>query len=435
VSRCVPGKPLRLRVTAPAGGSAAVDAGRRRHGRFTTRVKLDAGQQVRVAMRSGHGDTTTYHVRCLPRAFPDWTATRSGPTQAAHYLLTPDGTGGSRYPAIFDHNGVPVWWSVAPNATFDFNLQANDELTWARYHLGDQFGWRPGQAYEVHGLDGRRTGVVRTVGSPTDVHDLRRLPGGHYLAVTYRERHHFDLSPVGGPADATVLDGEVQELTPRGKLVWSWKALDHVAVEETAGQGPVSVVKLADGREVYDPIHLNSVEPNGDELILSMRSIAAVFGIDRDSGAVRWKLGGTKRPESLTLEGDERGGFGGQHDARLQPDGTLTLFDNATGRNLPPRAVRLRLDRAAGTATLVESISDPDVPQSNFAGSARRLPGGNWVVSWGGTPRIGEYTPAGKRVFSLVLPKDYFSYRAIPLPRGRLSTAALRRGMDAQFGR
>lgn len=39
--------------------------------------------------------------------------------------------------------------------------------------------------------------------------------------------------------------------------------------------------------------------------------------------------------------------FGGQHDARREPDGTVALHDNGTGLNRPPRAVRYRLDLLA----------------------------------------------------------------------------------------
>jgi hypothetical protein len=324
---------------------------------------------------------------------------------------------------------------VADTAAFDLSVLGNGDVAFSRTYVGDQFGWRPTQAYEERTLSGRLVRTIRTVGSPTDIHDLRRLANGHYLAITYRERAHVDLTPYGGPADATVLDCQIQELTPAGRRVWHWNSRDHISLEETRAQGPIPLVKLADGTELYDPVHLNSVEPHGDEIVISMRSVAAVYGIDRKTGAVRWKLGGTERPESLAFVGDDLANFGGQHDARLQPDGSLTIYDNGTGRGRPPRAVRYRLDRRAGTATLLEQITDPDVPLSRFAGSARRLPGGDWVVSWGGTPSIGEYRPSGEQVFGLELPPEFFSYRAVPLARGSMKTSVLRRAMDAQYPR
>ena len=66
------------------------------------------------------------------------------------------------------------------------------------------------------------------------------------------------------------------------------------------------------------------------------------------------------------------------------------MFDNRTHiggeGGQPPRAVRYRIDEQAGTATLLESISDPVVPESMCCGTARRLTNGHWLIDWG-TPR------------------------------------------------
>ena len=54
--------------------------------------------------------------------------------------------------------------------------------------------------------------------------------------------------------------------------------------------------------------------------------------------------------------------LGAQHDARLLPDGTLTVFDNRT--KLPHRRrgrCATGSTRGGGTATLLQSITDPDV--------------------------------------------------------------------------
>ena len=51
------------------------------------------------------------------------------------------------------------------------------------------------------------------------------------------------------------------------------------------------------------------------------------------------------------------------------------------------------------TATMVEAVSDTDVPASACCGSAARLDDGSWVMSWGGTRVIGEFGPEGDRHF------------------------------------
>ncbi len=126
--------------------------------------------------------------------------------------------------------------------------------------------------------------------------------------------------------------------------------------------------------------------------------------------------------------------FGGQHDARLVGN-TLTLFDNGSLRGRAPRALRFQLDLVARTATLVNEIENPAVTFSGCCGSARLLPGGHWVVSWGGRSAISEQTETGAPIFELNLGSDVFSYRADPILPGRLDRAALRAGMDAMHPR
>lgn len=135
-------------------------------------------------------------------------------------------------------------------------------------------------------------------------------------------------------------------------------------------------------------------------------------------------------------------GFG-PHDARVLPDGTLTLHDNGAENsnapdrelNRPPRALRYRIDPESRTATLIEEVKDPRVPHATCCGSARKLKRGNWVMSWGRNSLITELTPAGAPVFSLSFDANLFSYRADPVPFGTLRRRDLREGMDAQYRR
>ncbi len=184
----------------------------------------------------------------------------------------------------------------------------------------------------------------------------------------------------------------------------------------------------------YDLVHWNSIQPAGNgSVIASFRHLDAVYKIDKSTGAIVWKLGGTSRPESLNVIGDPLTyTFGGQHDARLLADGTVTVFDNRTDLNSPPRAVRFRIDETAGTATLLQSISDPDVPLSGCCGSARRLSNGDWLIDWGQATNhpIGGYKPNGERTFLLTL-DGRSSYRAEPVPAGAVSAQSLRHAMNA----
>jgi hypothetical protein len=221
--------------------------------------------------------------------------------------------------------------------------------------------------------------------------------------------------------------------------VWSWRASDHIGIDETTAHWRTAQVGGA-----YDPFHWNAVELTGDGVILSMRHDDAIYKVDRDTGAIEWKLGGSPTPESLTVVGDPvfgaggGGGFGGQHDARLSGD-TLTLYDNGSMRARPPRGVTYRLDLAARTATLVNTVDLAAEPSSRCCGTFRRLFGGNHVTAWGGNadgaPDFTETTGGDALVFELNFTgAGIFTYRVTPVVGGVWSRDALRAGMDAQYG-
>jgi hypothetical protein len=439
VVRCAAGKPVRMKLAAARGFSVAVGEGRARKGSFGASPLLAAGQRVTLTLR--HGERAhRYSIRCLPPDFPAWTTERLSTPRARWYLLSPTigiGVPGAHYAAFFDRHGVPVWWmngADPPDAIpSDVRLLPNDDVVWAR-RIGT-FGYAQDgrQRYEEHRLDGKLVQGLRTKGSPTDDHDIAYLPNGNHMLVTYRPRRGVDLRPYGGPADATIVDGVLQELGPSGKLVWSWSTGDHLPLAETASRwwgAILSRTGLPPGAP-YDPVHVNSFSVHGGRVLVSMRHTDAIYDIDRKSGRVMWKLGGTHRPESLAFAGDSFAGFGGQHDARALGDGTVTLHDNGSALGRGPRGVRYRIDEKARTATLLDQVMDPKVTSSFFLGSARRLPGGHWVMSWGGNSIVEEMTGAGRRVFALHLGGGLFSYRAVPVLAGQVSAAQLRSGMDA----
>lgn len=434
VSRCDASKPVQLSIDTPPGTSVSVDGGTFQSGTFTASVTRSVGERFPILVRTS-AQTTTHYVRCLPADFPTWTAQRTGRTQAQWYVTGAIMGADPNYPAIFDNNGVPVWWG--PKTLHGLDLLLPD----------GNIAWNVGGSIEEHRFDGSLVRTYNSVGDPIDAHDLVVLPNGDHVVATDTPRPHIDLSSWGGPSDTTIVDHVLQEVTPSGQVVWSWTASQHLSVTETGPVWRAQELKDPGGpfSPYYDPFHYNSVESTGDGFLLSFRHLDAIFKIDKASGNVVWKMGGTPRPESLRILGDPvfqpggGGGFGGQHDARLLSDGTITLYDDGSGRNRPPRAVRYAIDTSAGTATLVQHVSDPLVQNVTCCGSARALPGGNYVFGWGGNadsaPDVSETTNFGVQLFELrFTAPNAFVYRAFPVLPGQLSADALRTGMDTQYG-
>ncbi len=390
---------------------------------------------------TANGQTNTYHARCLPSDFPNWTVSGAGDPSQDWILVTLNaGLSLTHYAAFFDNDGVPVWWypskAVQP---LDATLLSNNTVAFAHFE-GTGFNVQASEVSEIRRLDGTLVKTVSTVGSPTDFHELQPLPNGDFLLDTYTPRDHVDLSPYGGPADATVVDGQIQEIAPDGSLVWSWNSKDHIDLSETGRWWPSilsSPTTLPDGRKAYDIVHLNAIEPDGDSLLVSFRHLDAIYRINRSDGGIQWKLGGTTTPESLTVSGDNQSvHLGGQHDVRRLADGTVSVHDNGTNLGRAPRVLRFQIDPTAKTATVVEKLSDSEISSSICCGSARQLPSGGWLVSWGGNPTDAEYGPDGSRIFKLqFLNTSPFLYRAVPVPHGQLSADDLRQGMDTMFPR
>jgi hypothetical protein len=319
-----------------------------------------------------------------------------------------------------------VWWYQAKGSPINAELLRDGTVAWS-----PQSGQSLTGGFVVRRLNGRLVRVVSAVGHPTDIHEFLRLENGNYLLSAQVTRGPVDASPFGGPSKARVIGFQLQEVTPGGRLVWKWSSLNHIGLAQTPAGWWDAVLKEAEPGQPLDIQHWNSVEVDGRFLLLSFRHLDAVYEISRRTGGVIWKLGGTPTSKGLRVLGDPHGSYplDGQHDARRQPDGTITIHDNFTRLRRPPRAIRYRVDPRAGTARLVQSISDPAAEQSFCCGSARRLPSHDWLIGWGGLEFVGAYRPSGRRIFRLQFPGG-FSYRASPVPPGALSPHRLRHAMN-----
>lgn len=419
-------------VDAPKGTSVSVDGQPFASQKFTAKIaSLAAGQSFRFDVQVKSGKSTkvkTYYVRRTPKDFPVWTVQRPGAPQAEYYVIAPNLFANKPWVIVSDNQGVPIWWYRSSSVPVDPKFLAKDRIGWMNFGPGEE-----------HLLDGTRTRtflVAPSLGGYMDPHELLQLPpnknqhgAGNYVFIAAIWKGPFDLRPYGGLENSYVLDNVVEEVTSYGALVWSWSSLENISVAETDPNWRF----LLNGTSV-DPYHMNSVERVGETYVISQRHMNAVICVDRKTGKRLWKLGGTPRPESLSYVGDAYGNFGGNHDARVLSDGTLTVHDNGTTQGRPPRGVRYRLDAKARTATLLEQITDSNAPSSGFTGSARRLPEGNWVTEWGGNPFVTELTGNGDLVFRMTF-ADAFSYRAAPVLPGYVDRTDLRKGMNKQFPR
>jgi hypothetical protein len=312
---------------------------------------------------------------------------------------------------ILDDQGQPVWFEYSQDKQVrDFNAQS--------YRGEPVLTWWEGRVSSIRGLgeyvilDDSYREIARLEagnGLNGDLHEFN-LTADDTALVTIYSRVRKDLTPFGGQDDAAVLEGVVQELdVETGEVLFEWHSLDHVGIDETY-IGP-SGNPDAD----FDYFHVNSIDVDDDgNFLVSARNTWAVYKIDRGTGEVIWRLGGRQSD----FEMGPGTGMAFQHDARRQPDGTITIFDNGSH---PPvheksRAIVVELNMDAMAATMKREYIHPgEQLLAGYLGSMQTLPNDNVFVGWGAEPFFSEFSRGGELLFDARLPPEYTSYRAYRL--------------------
>ena len=366
------------------GNLVSVDGSAARSGIFVDTVSMAPGQGFTITVGSGASEST-YNVRCLPADFPAYTSTVSGSPQVAYVLAAPYPIGSpadrsTSYVAMFDRNGVPVWWEHQDGRAMDADLDPNGDLSWSLIGPGDYpyFGIPGSVSVHVANLDGTVLNTLGTSGTPTDFHEAWPEANGDFLIDTYVPELNVPVSITGEPATVNVLDGGFQEVQPDGTTDYSWLSAGHINPTDSVNYESSLVPYPGVTGDLWDWNHINAVQPYENGYLVSFRDAGAVYYIDKSTGDVVWKLGGTDDPgESLTILGDSLAStdFSAQHDVRAWPDGTVSVFDNGTNNLLAPRVLRFSIDAAAGTATLVQSSHSHKLPcRCSWAARARSSP-------------------------------------------------------------
>ncbi|MGH2865394.1 MAG: arylsulfotransferase family protein [Solirubrobacteraceae bacterium] len=338
---------------------------------------------------------------------PSLTVTRNAPGASADAIFiapynAPNAQAGA---VIADNTGAPIWENpVANKVTTNFRVQ--------QYRGSPVLTWWEGIIELGHGVgeyviaDARYQTIRRVQaanGLHGDLHEFVITPRDTALLTSYVVTR-ADLTAVGGSRDGTIQDAIFQEIDlATGRLLLEWHSLGSVALEQS--YSPVS----AD----WDFFHINSVDVDRDgNLLVSSRSMHTIYKIDKQ-GKILWRLGGKSSDFSMG-EGTE---FAWQHDARRQPEGTLTVFDNGATPAVEQlsRALILDVDERAMSAKLLAQYTHPGV-LAGSQGSVQLLANGNVFVGWGEVPRVSEFLRSGELVFDAELGEKYESYRAFRMP-------------------
>ena len=189
-------------------------------------------------------------------------------------------------------------------------------------------------------------------GYAADLHDMTITPEDTALITIYNPVI-VDASSVKGAKKQRVLEPVIQDIDiATGTLLFEWHGLSSIPLKDSYQPVPK---KAAAPTTTCTPTRSQcgrrQPAPVGPPHVDRVQDRSA-------SGVLDWTLGGKKDNFAIAKNAETAW----QHDARPNPDGTLTIFDNGSAGPTVTHKTRglvLRLDEQAMTATLV-----PPVPRT-----------------------------------------------------------------------
>ena len=306
-------------------------------------------------------------------------------------------------------------------------------------------------------------------------HDAIKLPNGNVLLICWEMIDEEEAIAMGCPRDRIKNSHlqpdclvEIQPTGPKsGKVVWEWRAWDHLIQDHDRtkpnygdaanhpGRIDLNYPGSGDERDVRDPdwMHCNSVAYNPvlDQIVVSCPNFNEIWIIDHSTTAEeakghtggRWGKGGDLlyrwgNPSAYRSGSrvDQQLFF--QHNAHWIPttipgEGCILVFNNGGGREpleyssvdefVPPT------DEAGNYIRRKRSPYGPGSPfrsytarnktdfASSFISGAQRLPNGNTLVNSGVVGVVFEVTPDKEIVWKFVNPiMDVSRKKGAPQP-------------------
>ncbi|CAN5768403.1 aryl-sulfate sulfotransferase [soil metagenome] len=324
-------------------------------------------------------------------------------------LIAPQTGGGNVY--LIDAEGTVVHqWKmplrpgrhavILPNGNMGYNGNHADSpelyAPWSMWHGGD---------FSEVTSDGE---VVWHYQDPAHHHDARWLPNGNllYAACAPVPAGFAERVPGGTAASADeIMYGDViREVDRAGRLVWEWKAWEHLAPED---------FPIHPGFGRYHWPLVNGLDVDADGLVLmSLRTTSGIIGVSKATGNVELHIG----TDVLSH----------QHAPVALPNGNIMAFDNGNFRRGAHVAYSRVVEVDPASKQVVWSYADEMVNAffTAFMGNAQPLHNGNVHITESATGRLFEVNRNGEVVWEYVVPwfDEYPDAAARKTGPGRLNS-------------
>jgi hypothetical protein len=346
------------------------------------------------------------------------TQAKSGATPGYLFMAPYQGVGADG-PMIAEQNGALVWFHPLPSGVESTNMQVQSYegkpvLTWWQGRILEA-GFGQGED-EIYNTSYQHVATIRAGnGYHADLHEIRLTSEGTAWIDAF-DPIDMNLTRFHGSSNGVINDSVIEEIDIKtGLVMWEWHALGHIAIGESHNPPPSS------SSHPWDYVHINSISlgPSGQtgtgssrpsDVLLSSRNTWTLYDIDFDTGAVRWRLGGGH--SSFKLGPGTHTYW--QHDAELHPGGLISVFDNGAdpAEEKQSRGIELDPNLATHTVTLAKAFTNPTKTLlASSQGDMLSLPGGNWLMGYGGLPNFTEYNASGHVLLDGTLGKSVQDFR------------------------
>lgn len=345
-----------------------------------------------------------------PVDFPEISVTKySAPENGNYFIALKRLT--TRYLAILDNNGIPVFYESKTGDVYDFKLQKNGMLTY--YSLKNRKFYGMDSKYAI--VDSFFTGN----GYWADFHDLQVMPDNHAFLIAYdTEPVRMDTVVSNNDTTACVQGCILQEIDTSKNVIWQWRSWDHFDITDT---------QFDLTQRNIQSCHTNSIDIIDDSTaVISSRHMDEITKINRITGDIIWRLGGKRNQFTIDSNAPD---FHMQHDARYLGNNKFSLYDNglqSNNENSSSRGLIYNLDQVKHTGSkVIEIRHNPELFAPNM-GNMQVTKKGNIIIEWGniGADSLGyrniisEYDSAGNIVSEIRLNDGsyLYSYRAFKFP-------------------
>ena len=294
---------------------------------------------------------------------------------------------------IMDGSGRPIKERRTPHGVTDFRrwtINGEERYTWfvydADYYIIPSITYRLGYVVvadanlnELKRISLTAHGdITTTKNQGLDPHDFILIDDNHYIAMTYYEKTVTNVPALFTTSATTLVATPVIQEVSNGQVIWQWDASDYPEFYTTSVEGN----QFTDSTIAQDYMHMNSmiIDPKDGNLICSYRNLNQILKINRQTGNIMWRLGGTN--SDFVMTDDMK--FLRQHNATLIDGGqTLLLFDNGHISLRPySRVLEFQLDETSKTILSYKSYVIPEA-FTQYMGSVQKT--GDHYFIGGGT--------------------------------------------------